>query len=355
MSLFDYGWNESWDAKLKEIGRGGGSAARVVAEHRELYRVHTGSEEIPARISGRLRHEALCHADLPAVGDWVVIERADTGDEARIRAILPRASVFSRKAPGETTDEQIVGANVDTVWIVSPLDAERNATRIERYLTLVWESGAAPAVVLTKSDLSDAPGEVVADLDQRLIAVPIYAVSAQDGDGLSGLDQYLTRGATVALLGPSGAGKSTLINKLAGKEVMRTAEVREIDGKGRHTTTHRQLVHLPTGGLLLDTPGMRELQLWSGEAGLEHSFADIGELASHCRFGDCSHDSEPGCAVRAALESGDLLPERLESFRKLEKEIAYLERRQDLRADLEERQRWKEITKEYKRWVKKKM
>jgi ribosome biogenesis GTPase len=177
-------------------------------------------------------------------------------------------------------------------------------------------------------------------------------VSARDGNGVSELDHYLSRGATVALLGPSGAGKSTLINKLAGREVMRTAEVREIDGKGRHTTTHRQLVHLPTGGLLLDTPGMRELQLWSGEDGLEKSFADIEELAAQCRFGDCSHDSEPGCAVRAALESGDLLPERFESFRKLEKEIAYLERRQDLRADLEERKRWKEITKDYKRWVK---
>ena len=354
MSLIDYGWNDSWGAKLNEIGQGEGIAARVVAEHRELYRVHTGSEEISARISGRLRHEALCHADLPAVGDWVVVERGETGGEARIQAILPRASTFSRKAPGEKTDEQIVGANVDTVWIVSPLDAERNATRIERYLTLVWESGAAPAVVLTKSDLSDAPAGVVADLDQRLIAVPIHAVSARDGDGVSELDQYLSRGSTVALLGPSGAGKSTLINKLAGREVMRTAEVREIDGKGRHTTTHRQLVHLPTGGLLLDTPGMRELQLWSGEDGLEKSFADIEELAAHCRFGDCSHDSEPGCAVRAALESGDLLPERFESFGKLEKEIAYLERRQDLRADLEERQRWKEITKEYKRWVKKK-
>jgi ribosome biogenesis GTPase len=290
---------------------------------------------------------------MPAVGDWVVVEVDAQCDEARIRTILPRASVFSRKAAGERTEEQVVGANVDTVWIVSPLDAERNPARIERYLTLAWESGASPVVVLTKADLSAEPLAVVADLSERLVAVPIHAVSARDGAGIPELGQYVTPGRTVALLGPSGAGKSTLINTLAGEEIMRTAEVREGDGKGRHTTTHRQLVLLPAGGILLDTPGMRELQLWSGDEGLERGFPDIETLAANCRFSDCSHDTEPGCGVQNALADGELSPERFESFRKLQKEIAYFERRQDLRADLEERQRWKSITKEYKRWVKK--
>ncbi len=353
MSLNDYGWNDSWAERLSEAQVEGGVAARVVAEHRELFRVHTGSEEIPARIAGRLRHVASRSAELPAVGDWVVIGSGDERGDSLIQMILPRMSVFSRKAAGKRTDEQIVAANVDTVWIVSPADADRNPARIERYLTVVWESGASPVVVLTKADLSAAPERMIAEVAPRAIGAPIHAVSAIDGAGLDELEQYLAPGSTIALLGPSGAGKSTLINRLAGREIMRTADVRESDGKGRHTTTHRQLVLLPSGALLLDTPGMRELQLWSAEEGLEKSFADIEALAAGCRFSDCGHDSEPGCAVQAAIRAGELDLPRFSSFRKLEKELGYLERKQDVRADLAERQRWKEITKDYKRWFKK--
>ncbi|MFQ5528376.1 MAG: ribosome small subunit-dependent GTPase A [Thermoanaerobaculia bacterium] len=353
MSLIDYGWNDSWAERLSEADVEGGIAARVVAEHRELFRVHTGSEEIAARIAGRLRHVALSSAELPAVGDWVVIDSADERGDALIQNILPRRSVFSRKAAGKRTDEQIVAANVDTVWIVSPADADRNPARIERYLTMVWESGASPVVVLSKADLSPAPERTIAEVAERVIGAPSHAVSAISGAGLDELEQYLAPGSTIALLGPSGAGKSTLINRLAGQEVMRTAEVRDSDSKGRHTTTHRQLVLLPSGALLLDTPGLRELQLWSAEEGLEKSFADIEALAAGCRFSDCGHDSEPGCAVQAAIRAGTLDLARFESFRKLEKELAYLERKQDVRADLAERQRWKEITKDYRRWFKK--
>jgi ribosome biogenesis GTPase len=258
-------------------------------------------------------------------------------------------STFSRKAAGKRTDEQIVGANVDTVWIVSAFDSDLNPARLERYVTLVWESGASPVVVVAKADLSEAPESIVAGLTARVVGVPIHAVSAIDGAGLEVLRRYLAPGQTIALLGSSGVGKSTLINRLAGHEVMRTVSVRASDGKGRHTTTHRQLVLLPSGGLLLDTPGMRELQLWSSDEGLEKSFPDIDAIAAGCRFADCRHESEPGCAVHAAVESGELAPGRLENFRKLTRELAYFERKRDVRAELEEKQRWKELTKEYRR------
>jgi ribosome biogenesis GTPase len=326
--------------------------ARVIAEHRELYRVHTGASELQARISGRLRHQAEGGADFPAVGDWVAIEDVESGGEALIHDILPRKSKFSRKTAGKKTEEQVVGANIDTVWIVTALDVDFNPNRIERYLTLVWESGASPVVVLTKSDLRKQPGPIIAELETRLLGVPIHAVCALEDLGLDQLGAYLAPGRTIALLGSSGVGKSTLINRLAGDEVMRTAAVREFDGKGRHTTSHRQLVLLPAGGLLLDTPGMREIQLWSGAEGLERGFADIEAIATGCRFKDCSHDSEPGCAVNAAVESGELAVERLDSFRKLRKELAYMERKQDIRAELKERQRWKEIMKSYRRYFK---
>jgi ribosome biogenesis GTPase len=349
MSLDAYGWNETWAERFAQDAHDGGVAARVIAQHRELYQVQTASSALPARISGRLRHHASGGADYPAVGDWAVIEQGDADGEALIHAILPRISKFSRKAAGKRTDEQVVGANVDTVWIVTALDDDLNPNRIERYLTLVWQSGASPVVVLAKSDLCGDAVPIIAELSARLLAVPVHAVCALDGAGLEELKGYLAPGRTIALLGSSGVGKSTLINRLAGSEVMQTAPVREHDGKGRHTTSHRQLVMLPTGGLLLDTPGMREIQLWSAEEGLEKSFADIDDLAAGCRFADCSHESEPGCAVRAAIENGELAAERLESFRKLKKELAYFERKRDVRAELEEKQRWKEIIKSYRR------
>jgi ribosome biogenesis GTPase len=279
----------------------------------------------------------------------VVVEHGGPQDDALIHLVLPRTSTFSRKAAGKRTDEQIVGANVDTVWIVSAFDSDLNPARLERYVTLVWESGALPVVVLAKVDLCEAPESIVAGLTARLVGVPIHAVSATDGVGVEVLRRYLAPGQTIALLGSSGVGKSTLINHLAGREVMRTAAVRASDGKGRHTTSHRQLVLLPSGGLLLDTPGMRELQLWSADEGLEKSFPDIDGIAAGCRFADCRHETEPGCAVQAAVEGGELAAGRLESFRKLQRELAYFERKRDVRAELDEKQRLKERTKEYRR------
>ncbi len=351
MDIQTFGWNEHWDAQRASADHPEMTPARVVAEHRELYRIHTGSREVAARVCGRLRHVAAQPADLPAVGDWVLVELPDTDGDAVVHEVLPRATQFARAAAGARTDEQVVAANVDTVWIVSAFGYDLNPARIDRYVSLVWEGGASPVVVLTKLDLAEDP-EAAAELEQRLIGVSVHAVSSVSGVGLEDLHRYLAPGRTIALLGSSGVGKSTLLNTLSGKEVMEVAEVRSGQGKGRHKTTHRQLVLLPGGALLLDTPGMRELQLWNADQGVGRSFEDIETLAAQCRFSDCRHESEPGCAVQAAAESGDLQPERLVSFAKQRGELAYLERKQDKRAELEEQRKWRNIARLSRRFFK---
>jgi len=351
MSLDDYGWDERWSAGFVSLAPAGSEPARVVAEHRGLYRVHTAAGEQAATIAGRLRHDAAGPADLPAVGDWVTVDR-DHGGSVVIRQLLPRRTCFSRKAAGARTDEQVVAANVDMVWIVTAFGPNFNRNRIDRYLALVWESGAQPLVVLSKSDLDEAPEQTAAELETTLVGVPVHAVSAAEGTGLNGLSPLLVAGRTIALLGSSGVGKSTLVNRLAGAEIMGTTGIRA-DGKGRHKTTHRQLVLLPNGGLLLDTPGMREIQLWNADTGLEQGFADIEALAPGCRYADCSHTTEPGCAVAAAVEAGELERSRLESYHKLRRELDHLERKQDVLAAKKEKRRWGSITKEYRRHFKK--
>jgi len=352
MSLEAYGWDERWAFECEAAGIGSCVPGRVVAEHRGRYRVQALAGERQAAVSGRLRHGSDSAADLPAVGDWVLLSGERDGDVS-ILSILPRRTRFSRKTAGGRTEEQVIAANVDIVWIVTAFGPNLNRNRIDRYLALVWESGAVPWVVLSKSDLEDAPQQAAAELESTLIGVPVHAVSAADGSGLDPLAEALTPGRTIALLGSSGVGKSTLLNRLAGTEIMATAEIRAADGKGRHKTTHRQLVLLPRGGLLLDTPGMREIQLWSADSGLEQSFADIDTLAEGCRFADCRHTSEPGCAVREAAEQGTLEPERLASYHKLRRELDYLARKKDVRAALEEKRRWRSIIRDYKRNFKK--
>jgi ribosome biogenesis GTPase len=282
-------------------------------------------------------HGAVWRSDLPAVGDWVATRVWPEEGKATIHAVLPRKSVFSRKVAHSRTEQQVVAANVDTVFLVSGLDRDFNVRRIERYLTLAWESGATPVIVLNKTDLCSDVAHFVADVESVAVGVPIHPVSAKENQGLDSLRRYLAPGETVALLGSSGVGKSTLLNTLLGTERQRTAPVRERDQRGRHATAHRELVFLPGGGMLIDNPGMRELQMWTDDEALAETFDDITLLAARCRFRDCRHDSEPGCAVREAIENGTLDEARLRSYWRLQREIRHLETRRDQKARLVER------------------
>jgi ribosome biogenesis GTPase len=340
LDLTALGWDAGRQDELTTYAEKGLSPARVTAQHRGGYVLVAERGEVFGDVAGRLRHEiGWKTAMLPAVGDWVLVRVSEDGTRSVIEAVLERRSKFSRKAatgPSNATEEQVVAANVDTVFLVAGLGFDFNVRRLERYLTTAWESGAQPVIVLTKADLYPEDIDLaVAETEGVAFGVPVHAVSGVTGEGVQALKRYLRPGTTVALLGSSGVGKSTLVNHLAGRQVLETQDVRS-DGRGRHTTSHRELVVLPEGALLLDTPGMRELQLWTNES-LETSFADIVELAGECRFSDCSHNSEPGCAIKAALAGGTLEQERWRSYQKLQRELRALEIRQDGRLRMEER------------------
>ena len=341
-ALEELGWTESHTIDFDPHAAEGLVPARVAVQHRGVFIVLSELGELRAGAAGRLSHEAAGAGDLPAVGDWVAIAPRLEEGSATIQAVLPRRTKFSRKVAWAASEEQVVAANVDIVFLLTSLNEDFNLRRMERYLTLAWESGAQPVIVLTKTDLSDTVDLRVLEVEAIAFGVPVHAISSITGDGLDVIRSYLAPGRTIALLGSSGVGKSTLVNTLAGEEVLAVKEIRE-DGEGRHTTTHRQLVLLPEGGLVLDTPGMRELQLWESSDGLGETFSDIEELAAQCRFNDCAHRSEPGCAIQAALEDGTLELERWASYQKLQRELAHLERRLDKRAQSEERKRWAKV------------
>jgi ribosome biogenesis GTPase / thiamine phosphate phosphatase len=326
------GWSPFFAEPFQQYESDGLVPGRVAVQERGSYLVYTEEGERWAEITGRLRHDSASPAEFPAVGDWVALSD-------RIYAVLPRRTKFSRKVAFLKTEEQVLAANVDVVFLVMALtERDFNPRRLERYLATAWESGAEPVVVLSKADLCDDVPGYLAAAEGVAFGVPVRVTSAVTGDGLEDLRAHFSDDRTAALLGSSGVGKSTLINAFLGSELLRTNELRS-DGRGRHTTTHRELVPLPDGGLLLDTPGMRELQLWSVDAGLDETFADVTELAARCRFNDCSHDAEPGCAVRAALADGSLDAERLASYEKLQRELHHLEVRLDKRLQAEERKK----------------
>lgn len=340
-----YGWDAGWAEGFRPYAVEGLIPARVAIEYNHLLRLYTAKGDVRGQHSGKLLHEAAGRHAMAAVGDWVAIRMNPGERSGTIEAVLPRRSHFSRKAAGELTEQQVVAANIDVVFIVMGLDRDYNPRRLERYLVMATESGAMPQVLLSKADLSD---HVAAQLEECQAAAPgvdVYAVSVRDGRGVDRVRAALRSGQTGTLLGSSGAGKSTLINQLLGHEMLATAEVRAHDSRGRHTTRHRQLVPMPGGGLLIDTPGMRELQLWTEPDAPQASFEDIEALAKGCHFSNCQHRTEPRCAVRDALADGRLDALRVESFHKLQEEAQALGAKQDVRARLQERSHTKTIAK----------
>jgi ribosome biogenesis GTPase len=342
-SLTSLGWDQFFENAFESYRREGYLVGRVALQQRGSYRLYCETGEVAARVAGRIHFAAAGSGELPAVGDWVVISKPDRESKTTIHAVLPRKSKFSRKAAGAFVDEQVVATNIDTVFLVQGLDRDFNLRRLERYLVAAVESNADPVVVLSKADLCDDVAAREAEASSVAMGFPVHAISSLTGAGLDQLDKFVRPGVTIAFLGSSGAGKSTLINRLIGEEIQKVQEVRRRDGRGRHTTTHRELIIMPRGGLLIDTPGMRELQLWEAGSSLGETFSDVEEIAARCRFTDCRHGTEPGCAVREAIESGRLDPQRLESYGKLEKELEYLDSRMDQQVNLARKDRTKKI------------
>ncbi|MBS4206856.1 ribosome small subunit-dependent GTPase A [Bacillus sp. FJAT-50079] len=344
MNLNKLGWGRFFEAEFESYTHKGFTVGRVALEHKRMYRVITEHGEVLAEVSGKFRFNAAGPSEYPAVGDWVVLTVREDEGRATIHHIINRKSKFSRNVAGNRTEEQIVAANVDTVFIVVALNADFNVRRMERYILTAWESGANPVIVLSKADLCHEIEERVKETESVAMGVPIHVVSVEQNFGLESLSAYIEQGKTVALLGSSGVGKSTLVNAFIGTEKLKTGHIRKDDDKGRHTTTHRELIVLEQGGILIDTPGMRELQLWEADTGLSQGFADIEELASQCKFRDCLHHGEPGCAIQQAIEEGTIGVERYQSYVKLQKELSYIERKEDKQLALAEKEKWKKIT-----------
>ena len=344
MNLTTLGFSPFFEMQLEGLNSEGKGVARVILEHKHSYRVITEHGEWLATVSGAFAFSAFSRTDYPAVGDFVLVEKMPGEERAVVHHLFERQSKFVRKMAGREVDEQIVAANVDIVMLVMSLNADFNMRRLERYVIAAWDSGATPVVVLTKADLCDDIERYVREVETVAFGVDIFVVSSVNGKGLEPLKQLLGTGKTAALLGSSGAGKSTLTNALLETTHMTVSDIREDDAKGRHTTTHRELVVLPSGACLIDTPGMRELQLWDQSVSLSAGFRDIEELAEGCRFRDCTHKGEPGCAVEGAVDEV-----RLASYFKLQRELAYMEQKTDMAAKLAEKRKWKQISKNMKK------
>ena len=344
MQLELLGWDQSWCESFRETAAADMHAGRVATANREQYSLYTAFGEVRAEVSGTL----LFHADeggLPAVGDWVAFRQHAPGDLAIIHHVLSRRTKFSRRAAGRAANEQVIAANVDVVFVVVGLDRDYNPRRMERYVSAVSRSNAQSVIVLNKVDLCEDYQVRIAELLTVVPATPVICISALHCEGTASLQDLLRPARTAALVGSSGVGKSTIVNALLGGLVQRTRETRQSDGRGRHMTTQRELFIIPGGGLVLDTPGMRELQIWEGEVSSESTFEDIQEHARSCAFRDCQHHVEPGCAVREAVKSGEINPERWNSYLKLQKELRHRALEENIHARLEEKARWKKLCK----------
>lgn len=343
--LFQYGWNTYFEEQISVEESKEMKVGRVVADFGQKLRLISEEGDLSAQKAPAFFKE---HSENPAVGDWVLFKSFDDQTEPMIHRVLKRKTKFSRAAAGIQVKEQVVAANVDIVFIIQSLNQNFNLKRMERYLIAAWDSGARPVVVLTKSDLC-------CDLDRKLSeacevarGVDVLAISSLTGQGMEKLQAYLSPGKTIAFLGSSGVGKSTLVNTLSGKEQLKTQGVREDDSRGRHTTTHRELVLLPQGGLVLDTPGMRTLMLWEADEGMTEVFGDVEQLVGQCRFSDCTHQNEPGCAVRLALKNGTLKASRWDNWLKLQKELRFLDSKKDVKLR-EERKKFQKSISKYQR------
>jgi ribosome biogenesis GTPase / thiamine phosphate phosphatase len=341
VSLKRLGWNSYFDALWQDREDPPWLPARVISQQRGLWRIAGDFAECWAEASGTLRAGVEAGGDWPAAGDWVAAEMLSGGGRPLIHKVLPRRSKFVRKVAGKRMEEQVIAANVDTAFVVMALDGDFNVRRLERYLAQCWESGAKSIVVLNKADGCDEVAARIAEVQGIAAGIPIVAVSALTGDGADALNTFLGPGQTVVLLGSSGVGKSTLLNHFLRRDAQAVQAVRASDSRGRHTTTSRELFELPGGALLIDTPGLRELQLWGTTEGVEQAFSDIEELAAQCRYGNCGHTTEPGCAVQAAIAQGRLDENRLENQRKLEREREFVRRKVDPQARQQEKERVK--------------
>ncbi len=343
MNLNKWGWNSSFEDNFKTFKTQGLIAGRIVLESRHIYEVVTETGRYKAKVSGHYMYTALNRADYPTIGDWVALKIE--GDNAVIEKCILRKSSFSRKRAGVEIEEQVIAANIDFVFLVFGLDGGRNFSpgALERFLTRAWDSGANPVIILNKKDLSTDPETTLLEAESISAGTPIYLTSAKTGEGLEDLKKYLSTGKTVAFTGFSGVGKSALINKLCGVELMKTGTLREYDLKGRHTTTRKELILLKDGGILIDSPGIKELQLWGDEESLSFSFQDIISISENCRFKDCTHTGEPNCAVQNALATGELDHRRFENYLDMRKELRYLDSKKDKRAQLEEKAKWKDL------------
>ena len=355
MQLTDLGWSPFFESYFEEYLTKGYSAMRVVRVNRGNFIASNGVGDFSCEVTGKFSFQSEGKSSFPTVGDWVIVSVIPNEPKAMIHTVLPRKSAFSRKVAGQISDEQVIAANIDMVFIVTGLDQNFSLRRIERYLSLTWDSRAVPVILLNKSDLCDDAEAKKSAVESIALGVDVFMLSAKQQSGMDFLKSYIKTGKTVAFIGSSGVGKSTIINTLLGTDHLEVNEVSDLGSRGRHTTTFRELIVLSTGGMVIDTPGMREIQVWGDETGLKQAFDDIEELSMNCRFKDCSHEIEAGCAVQAAIKNGSLDPKRLASYSKLKREFAYQADRLTMKASAIEKAHWKDISKYAKKLKKDKL